>query len=157
MIDSERRRDIDGLRAIAVLLVAVFHFNPAQLPGGYVGVDAFFVISGYLITSKIVEMDPSIQGLLRFYLRRAIRLMPAFVTTALACVVFGLFYLSPADLNSMGRSILSALFFHSNFHFMKNVDYFAEGTHDPFMLHTWSLSVEWQFYFILPLIFSSSE
>ena len=109
------RPDIDGLRAVAVLSVIAFHLNPAWLPGGYLGVDIFFVISGYLITNIIWrEACEQNFSILRFYERRIRRIMPALLTVLAATSVAALILLLPADLKGFGRSLLATLFFVAN-------------------------------------------
>ena len=153
------RPDIDGLRALAVLSVLFFHaeftFNEKILfPGGFLGVDIFFVISGYLITSlllKEIKINSNI-NFLNFYERRSRRILPALIVVIVSTLIFGLFFLSSAEYVDLNKSTLSAILFVSNFYF-----YFAEYSynHDLSMLkpllHTWSLSIEEQFYIFFPL------
>ncbi len=144
---------IDGLRTIAVLSVFFFHLGFSGVDGGFVGVDIFFVISGYLITN--ILKTSSERGTLKlsaFYARRARRLFPAFVTILLACLVAGLFLLSPARLAEMARSANYALFSISNFFFYFNSGYFDLDSKHQILLHTWSLGVEEQFYLVWPLL-----
>jgi peptidoglycan/LPS O-acetylase OafA/YrhL len=109
------RADIDGLRAIAVALVVVFHAFPSVIPGGYVGVDVFFVISGYLITGIIVrELQAGKFSILEFYRRRTRRIFPALRTVLMATLVAGWFLLLPDELERLGNHALSAIFFVSN-------------------------------------------
>ncbi|WP_375208358.1 acyltransferase family protein [Hyphomonas jannaschiana] len=150
------RREIDGLRAIAVLSVVIYHcdifLNERQIfPGGYLGVDIFFVISGYLIT-KIVSDAISEKSFsyANFYDRRARRILPAFITVALTSSIAGFFLLSAGAMKEFSGSVLSAIAFSSNFYFWGLDDYVAEPSKLRPMLHTWSLAVEEQFYFILP-------
>ncbi|MEY2936597.1 MAG: hypothetical protein RL033_7346 [Pseudomonadota bacterium] len=147
------RADIDGLRAIAVLPVLLFHAHLGGVRGGFVGVDVFFVISGYLISSLIVnELDRGDFSILRFYERRCRRILPALfavflVTSALASLV-----LMPPDLASFGRSLLSSVGFVSNVYFWKVSGYFDGAADFKPLLHTWSLSVEEQFYLVAPYL-----
>ncbi len=141
------RPDIDGLRAIAVLLVVFFHAGFAEVSGGFVGVDIFFVISGYLITGIIArELDDGHFSFADFYARRMKRICPAlFVVLALSTVA-GLVLLLPLDLRLFGRSIVSAVFFYANWHFYTQAGYFDGPAIEKPLLHTWSLAVEEQFY-----------
>lgn len=142
------RPDIDGLRAIAVLAVLLFHAHIPQISGGFIGVDVFFVISGYLITAALLS-DGSI---LRFYRHRARRILPAlFVLIAVVGIAAG-FILLPRDLVEFGKSAIAALTFWSNILFWRQSGYFASETELKPLLHTWSLGVEEQFYIVFPLI-----
>ena len=146
------RADIDGLRAIAVLLVVFFHAN-LGCPGGFVGVDIFFVISGYLITSIIVkEIEAGKFELKRFWVRRFKRILPAayFMTTVVGLV--GIFLLLPQDLVRLSKTCIAHLVFLANFYFAMGTDYFAGNAERLPLLHTWSLAVEEQFYFIFPFV-----
>lgn len=146
------RPEIDGLRAIAVIAVLLFHAKYALFSGGYVGVDVFFVISGYLITSIILkEKQAGRFSLMQFYERRARRILPALFFIILCCVpIFG-FFMLPGELIEFGKSILSVLGFVSNLFFWQTVDYFEVNADNIPLLHTWTLSVEEQFYIFFPL------
>lgn len=148
------RADIDALRALAILLVMAFHFGIPPITGGYIGVDVFFVISGFLITSLLSQEHGLLAGLPNFYARRAKRLMPAFlVVLAVTTVVAGLLLL-PEDFTNYLNSAHAALTFRSNTFFREAIsDYFAADAHDLPLLHTWSLSIEWQFYLIFPIAY----
>ena len=147
------RPEIDGLRAIAVLAVVLYHFGMPYLTGGFVGVDVFFVISGFLIGGILwAEQDKTgTISLTRFYLRRVRRLAPAFFAMALVTTVFAALILLPFEFRDFGKQLIAATFWLSNVLFYKGAGYFdsAEGT--KVLLHTWSLSVEEQFYLCLPL------
>lgn len=142
------RPDIDGLRAIAVLAVVLFHAHLPFVHGGYVGVDVFFVISGFLITAILLQ-DASI---VRFYQRRARRILPALFALVIVTLLLGLLLFLPHDLVSLARSTASTLLFGSNVWFWRQSGYFAAETELWPMLHTWSLGVEEQFYIAFPLI-----
>lgn len=147
-------KHIDGLRAIAVLSVILYHLGFSGFSGGYVGVDIFFVISGFLITRLIKEELTQTYkfNFLNFYIRRFRRLFPAFLMTLLFCLVVGALLFSIKLYANLGLSTIFALFSLSNIYFWKKVNYFnAESGFDP-LLHTWSLSVEEQFYFVWPLL-----
>lgn len=154
------RKDINGLRAIAVIAVILFHFNPAWLPGGFAGVDVFFVISGFLMTGIIfkgIEKDNLAGGghsfsLFRFYWARATRIIPALAALCLLLLVFGWLFLIPLDYKELGKHAAGSVAFVSNIVYWQEAGYFDAASHEKWLLHTWSLSVEWQFYIIYPLV-----
>jgi peptidoglycan/LPS O-acetylase OafA/YrhL len=144
--------DIDGLRAVAVASVVMFHAGFAAFSGGYVGVDVFFVISGFLITGLIQRaMGAGGFSLANFYARRVLRIAPAlFVTTLGVCTVF-LALSPPVQHATLLQTVFAGLLSYSNLWFYFKVDYFQAGTDLP-LLHTWSLAVEEQFYLVLPWV-----
>ena len=145
------RSDIDGLRAIAVLSVIIFHAKLGLFPGGFVGVDVFFVISGYLIASIILrEEEKGAFSLARFYERRIRRIFPALLVVILFCAAVGALLLTPNDYLLFGRSAFAAMSFWSNFYFSRQGGYFAPAAETQPLLHTWSLGVEEQFYLVAP-------
>lgn len=148
---SEYRADIDGIRALAILVVLVNHLNPRLLPGGYVGVDVFFVISGYLITA-IIERDLAERrfSFMAFYARRAQRLIPANAAMVISTIVVCYFLFLPKDFQDLGKQAFASAAMLSNVLFWKWNDYFAGQTLSWPLLHTWSLSVEEQFYLVYP-------
>jgi len=147
------RPEIDGLRAVAVLSVFIFHLNHKWLPGGFVGVDIFFVISGYLITSILYsDCEESRFSLARFYQRRIARIFPAFITVALATVAAAAFVYSPQDFASAGANLVAASLSVANLKYMLQGSYFQISPDAQPFLHYWSLSVEEQFYMIFPLL-----
>lgn len=147
----EYRRDIDGLRAVAVVPVVLFHAGLPGFSGGFIGVDVFFVISSFLITSIVVrEIAEQRFSLLSFYERRARRIMPALIAVIAASLIAGWIVLMPSELTSLGRSVIATVLFASNFHFARSLDYFAPAAEFEPLLHTWSLAVEEQFYLFFP-------
>ena len=147
------RYDINGLRAIAVLAVVLFHFNPQWLPGGFAGVDVFFVISGFLMTSIIFSgVEKNTFNVFKFYNARANRIIPVLAAMSAVLLVFGWFYLLPTDYRDLGLQIEKSSLFISNLLFAKGGGYFDTAEHTKWLLHTWSLSVEWQFYIFFPII-----
>jgi peptidoglycan/LPS O-acetylase OafA/YrhL len=147
------RPDIDGLRAIAVVPVLLFHAHLGGMSGGFVGVDVFFVISGFLICSLIVkELDRGDFSILRFYERRCLRILPALFAMFLATSVLASVVLMPPDLAGFGRSLMSSVAFVSNVYFWKVSGYFDGAADFKPLLHTWSLSVEEQFYLVAPYL-----
>lgn len=147
------RRDIDGLRAIAVIAVVLFHFGVPGFTGGFVGVDVFFVISGFLITSIIWNQRQAGRfSLVDFWARRARRILPALFAMILAVLAVGWFLLAPKDYEELGRSVRYQVMFISNILFMRQEGYFDVASELKPMLHTWSLAVEEQFYILFPLL-----
>jgi peptidoglycan/LPS O-acetylase OafA/YrhL len=147
------RPDIDGLRALAVTAVVLYHFFPTLLPGGFIGVDVFFVISGYLISSIILSQLQT--GKFRFavfYSHRAWRLFPALILTLSVTLVYGLFRLQIDELVQLLKHALGSALFVSNFIFLKESGYFDSAAEAKPLLHMWSLSIEEQFYLLWPLI-----
>jgi peptidoglycan/LPS O-acetylase OafA/YrhL len=147
------RSEIDGLRAVSVLGVVAYHAFPRALTGGFVGVDVFFVISGFLITSNI--LSDCAQGrfsIARFYEKRARRLLPALAAVLAAATLAALILLPPHELRDYGASLLWVSGFLSNVHFRLATGYFAHAAADQPLLHTWSLAVEEQFYIAWPLV-----
>ena len=154
--NSTYRPDIDGLRAVAVLAVVLHHLSASLVPGGYVGVDVFFVISGYLITRIISrEMEEGTFTFARFYERRARRIFPALFAMLAVTLAVGYFLLLPSDYSGTLRGALGTLFFSSNIVFWRDMaaGYFAatDAGLNP-LLHTWSLAVEEQFYVFFPIL-----
>jgi peptidoglycan/LPS O-acetylase OafA/YrhL len=147
------RPEVDGLRALSVLLVLFFHLGYQRFAGGYVGVDVFFVISGYLITQVLVDQDGKRRiSAAEFYVRRIKRLAPALLVLLAVCFVAGYFVLSPGDYTVTSVSGLNALIGASNIYFLFNSGYFDAITQSMVLLHTWSLGVEEQFYLVWPLL-----
>ena len=146
------RTDIQGLRAAAVVPVVLYHVDPRLAPGGFVGVDVFFVISGFLITQILLrEIEEGTFSIRAFYERRVRRLFPALYAMLAATLFAGAFILSPADLHELGRTTLGATLFAANFVFLGLSGYFDGAAELKPLLHTWSLAVEEQFYLLFPL------
>jgi peptidoglycan/LPS O-acetylase OafA/YrhL len=147
------RPEIDGLRAIAVIPVILFHAGFGLFGGGYVGVDVFFVISGYLITSIILaEREAGAFSLVNFYERRARRILPALFVVMAACVPFAWIWMTPSDMKDFSRSLAYMSVFASNILFYKQSGYFDAASELKPLLHTWSLAVEEQYYLLFPLL-----
>ena len=139
------RAEIDGLRALAVLSVIFFHAGFTGFSGGFVGVDIFFVISGYVITTIIIsELAEGTFSLLHFYERRARRILPALFFVLLACLPFAWLWLTPIELKSFGQSVVAVSNFSSNMLFWLESGYFDRASELKPLLHTWSLAVEAQ-------------
>ena len=152
MNNSNFRYDINGLRAFAVISVVIFHFNNSFLSGGFVGVDIFFVISGYLMTKIIyTKIDNGTFSIIDFYNSRAKRIIPALSAVCIMVLIAGYLFLSPKDYISLSLDALSSIFFLSNFWYAFNSGYFDASSLENPLLHTWSLSVEWQFYILFPI------
>ncbi|EMT1285506.1 acyltransferase [Neisseria gonorrhoeae] len=147
------RPDIDTLRAAAVLSVIVFHIEKDWLPGGFLGVDIFFVISGFLMTAILLrEMSGGRFFLKTFYIRRIKRILPAFFAVLAATLAGGFFLFTKDDFFLLWKSALTALGFASNLYFARGKDYFDPAQEEKPLLHIWSLSVEEQFYFVFPIL-----
>lgn len=147
------RPEVDGLRTIAVVPVVLFHLGYSFVPGGFVGVDIFFVISGFLISRIIyTEILENRFSLVDFYERRARRILPALFLVLLFCIIASNLIFMPRELVGFSESLIGVLTFSSNIFFWKESGYFSTASELKPLLHTWSLSVEEQFYIILPLI-----
>lgn len=146
------RPDIDGLRAISIILVLLFHINLFDVTGGFIGVDVFFVISGYLITSIILRhIEKGDFSLLNFYERRIRRIFPALIAVLVVSLIFGWLLMMPKEFSTFGSSLAATSAFGSNIFFWREAGYFSMGGSFKPLLHTWSISVEEQFYIIFPL------
>lgn len=146
------RREIDGLRALAVLPVILFHAGFETFSGGFVGVDVFFVISGYLITTIILaELEQGKFSIVNFYERRARRILPALFLVMLVCIPFAWFWLLPSDMKDFSQSLVAVSVFASNILFWRERGYFDTAAELKPLLHTWSLAVEEQYYVLFPL------
>ena len=147
------RTDITGLRALAVLPVLLFHAFPEYLPGGFFGVDIFFVISGYLISGIIFR------GLLsgtfsyaEFYAKRIRRILPNLILVLAFCFVMGWFWISAREYATLGQHIYASAGFYQNFRLMGEAGYFDAASETKPLLHLWSLAIEEQFYIVFPII-----
>nr|WP_150290806.1 acyltransferase family protein [Sphingobium estronivorans] len=147
------RRDVDGLRALAVLPVLFFHLDLWPFYGGFVGVDIFFVISGYLIASIIArELEQGRFTLTGFYARRIRRIFPALFAMIAVTIAAGSLILLPLDYRALGTSAVATVLFSSNFYFARHSGYFGTAAEEAPLLHGWSLAVEEQFYIVFPLL-----
>ena len=148
----EYRREVDGLRAFAVIPVIFFHAGFQIFSGGFVGVDVFFVISGYLITSIIIsEIRVGSFSLVKFYERRARRILPALFVVLFACLPFAWLWLLPHEIRSFSQSLVAVSVYASNFLFWQTSGYFDTSAELKPLLHTWSLAVEEQYYLLFPM------
>lgn len=147
------RSDIDGLRAFAVTSVLIFHAFPSLIPGGFVGVDVFFVISGFLISGIIFrELEAGEFSFASFYARRVKRIFPALITMLMASYAFGWFFLFNDDFRRLGSHIFRASLFLSNFILWREAGYFDNAAETKPLLHLWSLGIEEQFYIVWPVV-----
>ena len=145
--------NIDGLRGIAILSVLLFHAFPNALPGGFVGVDIFFVISGYLISRIIfTELTNRTFSFGAFYARRVRRIFPALILVLSTCLIYGWFKLIPTEFEHLGKHIASAAAFISNIQLFREAGYFDTAATAKPLLNLWSLAVEEQFYLLWPLV-----
>ncbi len=153
MSTSNLRHDIQGMRGISILAVVLYHAFPFILPGGFVGVDVFFVVSGFVITGSILRDDESGRfSVVNFYRRRIRRIFPALYVMLAVVILAALFVMPPAQLFEAAKSAVATIFFSSNYFFMKRIGYFDGPAALRPLLHTWSLAVEEQFYILFPLL-----
>jgi len=148
------RSDINGLRAWAVIAVIFYHFSIPLFNGGFVGVDVFFVISGFLMTGIITRglmSDEKKFSVLHFYMARVRRILPALFVLCFLLLMAAYFLLGAIDFTSLALHVGSSLLFVSNIVYWLEAGYFDVDSFEKWLLHTWSLSVEWQFYLLLPL------
>lgn len=152
---SSYRADLDGLRAIAVLSVFIFHLHAPWMPSGFLGVDIFFVLSGYLISTILYrEIRDNRFSYGQFYLRRIRRILPAFFAVVITSLLLAYIFFVPEDLPHVQRSAIASLFFGANIYYSQGVGYFDPSSEENPLLHIWSLSVEEQFYFLFPILLS---
>lgn len=153
MAEARYRADIDGLRALAVIPVVLFHAGVAGFSGGFVGVDIFFVISGYLITGILIrEFEARSYRISKFYERRVRRIAPPLLVVLLFTLTIGPIFMLPSEFKTLGRDAISALLFFANINFWRQADYFSADAETKPLLHMWSLGVEEQFYLFAPLL-----
>ena len=152
------RPDIDGLRAISILLVIGFHYFPELFHNGFLGVDVFFVISGYLITGIIIrDLSHDSFKIAHFYIRRVLRIFPALLIVLITSIIFGWFFLTANEYKQLTQHISGATIFVSNFLLWNEVDYFDNDAYTKPLLHLWSLAIEEQFYLIWPIVLISIQ
>lgn len=150
---AKYRADIDGLRAIAVLSVVICHAFPKFLPGGFIGVDIFFVISGYLISSIIMrDLDTGKFSILNFYDRRIRRIFPALIVILIVTLLIGWLILFPPEFHTLGKHVVASTLFSENFLLWSESGYFDVTSEKKPLLHLWSLAIEEQFYIFWPLL-----
>jgi len=150
------RADINGLRAWAVIFVVLYHFGLLGVSGGFAGVDVFFVISGFLMTGVVLKgLRSGRFQLWQFYLARARRIWPALIVLCMVLLALGWFILMPYEYQTLGKHARDSLLFSSNLRYLEEAGYFDLGANQKWLLHTWSLSVEWQFYLVFPLIMAA--
>ena len=146
------RAEIDGLRALAVIPVILFHAGFEYFGGGYIGVDIFFVISGYLITTILIDdLENKKFSIINFYERRARRILPALFFMMLVCIPFAWMWMMPSHFKDFAQSLTAVSVFASNILFWKESGYFSVTAEMKPLLHTWSLAVEEQYYLIFPI------
>ncbi|MEP2595770.1 MAG: acyltransferase family protein [Hyphomicrobiales bacterium] len=146
------RAEIDGLRALAVVPVILFHAGFELFSGGFVGVDVFFVISGYLITTILItDIENNQFSIFSFYERRARRILPALLFVMLACIPFAWMWMMPSQMKDFSQSFIAVIFFASNILFWIENGYFSAAAEEKPLLHTWSLAVEEQYYVLFPI------
>ena len=146
------RREIDGLRALAVIPVILFHAGLQTFSGGFVGVDIFFVISGYLITTLLLsDLETGQFSILNFYERRIRRILPALFLVMLVCLPLAWLWLLPNHMKDFSKSLIAVSLFSSNFLFWSQSGYFDAAAELKPLLHTWSLGVEEQYYLFFPV------
>ena len=143
------RKDIQGLRGLAIFFVLIFHFYPKMIPNGFLGVDLFFVISGYLIT--LIFFQKKKKSFLVFFFNRLIRIFPSILAVIIFTAILAFFFFLPIDLSNFWYSSISSLFFFPNLYFLFNGGYFGGINELKPLLHLWSLGVEIQFYFFFPM------
>lgn len=151
MTYKQFRLDINGLRAFAVISVVLYHFGVPCVSGGFVGVDVFFVISGFLMTGIVLERVDH-KGVLDFYIARFLRIFPALLVVVITLMAFGVLALSTNEYEVLSKNAIASLLFYSNNYYAIHSSYFDPSSELSFLLHTWSLSAEWQFYILYPLL-----
>ncbi|MEX7537265.1 acyltransferase family protein [Providencia rettgeri] len=147
------RADINGLRAIAVIAVVIFHYNSAWLQGGFAGVDVFFVISGYLMTKIIYSgLSHGNFSIYTFLKNRFTRIVPALTIVVISILLLGYIFFEPLSYKIVGKHAVSSLLFYSNLTYQNEIGYFDIESLSKILLHSWSLSIEWQFYMLYPIL-----
>jgi peptidoglycan/LPS O-acetylase OafA/YrhL len=153
MYKNEYRPDIDGLRALAIIAVLIYHAFPSALQGGFVGVDIFFVISGFLITNIIIgSIKEGSFTYANFYRRRVMRLFPSLLIVLMTTLIMGWLFLFPNEFEQLGKHMFSGLLYYSNLQLYSEAGYFDEVSNFKPLLHLWSLGIEEQFYILWPIL-----
>ena len=152
-LSSTYRKDIDGLRALAIIPVVIFHAFPNLLPGGFIGVDIFFVISGYLISRILIsQLETNTFSIKDFYAHRIRRIFPALLLVLFFTLLVGLTFSTPDELTKIGNHIAKSALFMQNFQLLSEIGYFDTESSTKPLLHLWSLAIEEQFYFAYPIL-----
>lgn len=152
--NSKYRSDIDGLRALAIIPVVIYHAFPEFIQGGFTGVDVFFVISGFLISTIIINnIKQNEFSFISFYIRRINRIFPALILVLIASIIFGWYGLLDSEYQQLGKHTSASTVFVSNFLLLNESGYFDASAQTKPLLHLWSLSIEEQFYIVWPLLF----
>lgn len=150
------RHDINALRAVAIISVVFYHFELFGFNGGFVGVDIFFVISGFLMANIICQnISDRKFDVIEFYMSRSRRIIPALLAMTISTLSLGWFILLPSDYKELGGHARDTLLFISNIRYLNEAGYFDDASKSKWLLQTWSLSIEWQFYLLYPLILTA--